>query len=383
MNAKEHEAQHLLQVYGQLPIEPDSGSGVYLHDGQRKIIDLYGGHAAVSLGYGHPDMLRTLNDQAGQMIFQSNAVAMNVRADAADALAEFAPAGLEHVFFVNSGGEANENALRLACKLTGRTRVAAVTHGFHGRTAAAGAATWGADKWYGFPQRPFATDFIERNDRADIAGKITADTAAVIVELVQGLAGALDLDVEFVRGLAAACSAHGALLIVDEVQSGMGRCGQPFATDLYGIEPDMLTAAKSIAGGFPCGALLTTAGIAAETASGDLGTTFGGGPLASALVKTVIDVIHRDDLMLNVRTLSEYVQSNCIVGPVESVQGKGFLLGLRCRRPAAEVRNELLKKDILVGTSADPAVIRLLPPLIAEKGHFEQLLDGLAALPAE
>ncbi len=384
MNAREHEAQHLLRVYGQLPIEPTGAQGIILTCGQRRIIDLYGGHAVAALGYGHPDMLKALNEQAQTLFFQSNAVAMEVRAEAADALAGFAPDGLDHVFFVNSGAEANENALRLACKLTGRSRVTAITHGFHGRTAAAGAVTWGArDKWYGFPNTPFDVDFIARDVVADVAGKVTDATAAVIVELVQGLAGAYALDCAFVRTVAEACEKAGALLIIDEVQSGMGRCGQPFATDLYHIRPDILTVAKSVAGGFPCGAVIVTDSIASATGPGDLGSTFGGGPLACKLIKTVIDVIERDQLMRNVRVLSGYLKSHCPVGPVESLQGKGFLLGLKCRRPAVEVRNELLDRDILVGTSTDPAVIRLLPPLITEERHMTRLIDCLTLLPAE
>jgi len=313
----EHEAQHLLNVYGQLPIEPTAAQGVTLTCGSRRIIDLYGGHAVAALGYGHPDMLKALNDQAQTLFFQSNAVAMEVRAEAADALAGFAPDGLGHVFFTNSGAEANENALRIACKLTGRSRVAAITHGFHGRTAAAGAVTWGArDKWYGFPNTPFDVDFIDRNNVDDVAAKISGETAAVILELVQGLAGALDLDQPFVQVIANACAETGALLIIDEVQSGMGRCGQPFATNLYQIRPDILTVAKSIAGGFPCGAVIVTDDISAETGPGDLGSTFGGGPLACALVKTVIDVIERDELMRNVRVLSGNLEAQCPVGPV-------------------------------------------------------------------
>ncbi len=382
MNAREHEAQHLLKVYGQLPIEPTTAQGVYLACGKRRIIDLYGGHAVAGLGYGHPDLLKALSDQAQTLFFQSNAVAMEVRAEAADALAGFAPDRLDHVFFTNSGAEANENALRLACKLTGRSRIAAITHGFHGRTAAAGAVTWGArDKWYGFPNTPFAVDFIDRNVVAKIAANVTNETAAVIVELVQGLAGAVDLDEAFVQALATACADTGALLIIDEVQSGMGRCGQPFATDIYQIKPDILTVAKSVAGGFPCGALIVTEAISAATGPGDLGSTFGGGPLACALVKTVIDVIERDQLMRNVRVLSGYLAARCPIGPVESIQGKGFLLGMKCRQPAAKVRDALLDRNILVGTSADPHVIRLLPPLIAEERHMTKLIESLAELP--
>jgi acetylornithine/succinyldiaminopimelate/putrescine aminotransferase len=329
-------------------------------------------------------MLKALNEQAQTLFFQSNAVAMEVRAEAANALAGFAPDGLDHVFFTNSGAEANENALRLACKLTGRPRVAAISHGFHGRTAAAGAVTWGArDKWYGFPNTPFEVDFIDRNNAADIADKVSNETAAVIVELVQGLAGAFDLDHEFVQAIATACANTGALLIIDEVQTGMGRCGQPFATNLYQIKPDILTVAKSIAGGFPCGAVIVTEAISAATGPGDLGSTFGGGPLACALVKTVIDVIKRDQLMHNVRELSGYLEQHCPVGPVQGIQGKGFLLGLKCRRPAAEIRDELLDRDILVGTSTDPHVIRLLPPLITEEQHMTKLIDKLAELPTE
>jgi acetylornithine/N-succinyldiaminopimelate aminotransferase len=384
MNAREHEAQHLLKVYGQLPIEPTSAKGVTLSCGTRQVIDLYGGHAVAALGYGHPDMLRALNKQAQTLFFQSNAVAMEVRAEAADALADFAPDGLNHVFFANSGSEANENALRLACKLTGRSRVAAITHGFHGRTAAAGAVTWGArDKWYGFPNTPFEVDFIDRNEIGDITDNISGETAAVILELVQGLAGAFDLDPAFVQAIAAKCAETGALLIVDEVQTGMGRCGQPFATNLYPISPDIMTVAKSVAGGFPCGALIVTDDISANTGPGDLGSTFGGGPLACALVKTVIDVIQRDDLMRNVRVQAKFIEAGCQVGPIEGMQGKGFLLGLQCRRPATEIRNELLDRNILVGTSADPHVIRLLPPLITEEQHLKKLIDSLAELPAE
>lgn len=383
MNAREHEAQHLLQVYRQLPIEPTRAQGVYLTCGSRRIIDLYGGHAVAALGYGHPALLKALNDQAKAVFFQSNVVAMEVRAEAAEALAGFAPDGLDHVFFTNSGAESNENALRLACKLTGRSRVAAITQGFHGRSAAAGAVTWGArDSWYGFPRTPFDVDFIDRNVVAQIADKISNDTAAVIIELIQGLAGAFDLDHAFVQAIATACADKGALLIVDEVQSGMGRCGQPFATNLYKIQPDILTVAKSVAGGFPCGALIVTEAISAAVRPGDLGSTFGGGPLACALVKTVIDVLERDDLIRNARVLASYIEARCPIGPVTDIQGKGFLLGLKCRRPAVEIRDELLARNILTGTSADPHVIRLLPPMITEEKHISQLLDSLADLPA-
>lgn len=382
LTARENEARHLLQVYDQLPIEPQSALGAFLYCDERAILDLYGGHAVAALGYGHPSLLSALGDQAGQILFQSNAVAMNVRAHAAEALADFAPGGLEHVFFTNSGAESNENALRIALRLTGRSRVAAVEHGFHGRTAAAGAVTWGAQKtWYGFPQTPFGVDFIPRNDVTAIREAVNDKTAAVILELVQGIAGAFDLNADFVREIEQSCADHGVILIIDEVQSGIGRCGAPFATNLYDIQPDIITVAKSVAGGFPCGAIIVTSDIAKSIGSGDLGSTFGGGPMACALVKTVIEVIREDQLMENVNALSAFIQDSLPVGPVTSAQGKGFLMGLRCTRKASKVRDELLARDILVGTSADPFVLRLLPPLILEQQHAQILLDSLMELP--
>lgn len=223
-------------------------------------------------------------------------------------------------------------------------------------------------------------DFIPRDNPARAEELIGQDTGAVIIELVQGLAGAYDLQPAFVAAVAAACRRVGALLIIDEVQSGMGRTGAPFAAHLYGLTPDLLTTAKALGGGFPCGALLMTEALAATLKPGDLGTTFGGGPMACALVSTVIEVIQRDHLLDNVLTLSADLRSRAVVGPVVGVQGQGFLLGLRCRRPAKDIQRELLQRDVLVGTSADPSVVRLLPPLTLEKCHTDTLVNALADL---
>jgi acetylornithine/succinyldiaminopimelate/putrescine aminotransferase len=239
--------------------------------------------------------------------------------------------------------------------------------------------TWGAAKsWYGFPRTPFDVDFIPRDDTTRAEEMINVDTAAVIVELVQGLAGAYDLDSAFVLTIVEACRRAGALLIIDEVQSGVGRTGAPFAANLYGITPDMLTTAKGLGGGFPCSALLMTEALAGTLKSGDLGTTFGGGPMACALISTVIEVIRRDRLMDNVRLLSAEIRKSALVGPVEGIQGRGFLLGLRCLRPAKDVQAALLERDVLVGLSSDPKVVRLLPPLILEKQHVDKLINALS-----
>jgi acetylornithine/N-succinyldiaminopimelate aminotransferase len=375
---------HLDEVYPTLPFTPVSGSGAWLEDDAgRRVLDFYGGHAVAALGYGHPRLTDAIAHQAAKLHFQSNVLPLGIRDEAADRLAAFAPRGLERVFFVNSGAEANENALRVALKITGRPKIVAVEHGFHGRTAAAAAVTWGARKWYGFPRTPMDVQFVPRNDIGALHGAVDDHTAAVIVEPVQGLAGAYDLGTDFLRAARQACDRHDALLILDEVQSGMGRLGQPFGADLYRVLPDLLTTAKGVAGGFPCGALIMTRTIASELKPGQLGTTFGGGPLACAAIVAVIDAIEQEGLLENVRTLSALIRNTCITGPVVGVQGAGFLLGLKTVPPAAKLRDALLERNILTGTSTDPHVLRLLPPLILEESHVHLLTAALTELADE
>jgi len=350
------------------------------HDG-RRVLDLYGGHAVAALGYGHPRWLAALAEQANALPFQSNAVPLAVRARAATRLVRFAALPLDTVFFCNTGAEANENALKLALRITGRRKVVAVEGSFHGRTAAAGAVTWGAaQKWYGFPRAPFDVEFLPRRDASAIARTVGEDVAAVIVEPVQGVAGAVDLGGEWLQALRTRCDAAGALLIFDEVQCGMGRTGYPFAANLYGTTPDMITTAKALGAGFPCAALLMSPDVACELATDDLGTTFGGGPLACAMMEAVIDIIEQEGLLANVRRLGALLRETCIVGPVLGVQGAGFLTGLRTRRPAKDVQLELLAHDILAGTSADPNVVRILAPYVLEERHIVELRDALAGL---
>jgi acetylornithine/N-succinyldiaminopimelate aminotransferase len=373
---------HLAQVYAQYPLDIVDAAGVTLHtrDG-RRVLDLYGGHAVASLGYGHPRWLATLESQARSLAFQSNAVPLDVRERAATKLAEFCGLGLDTVFFVNSGAEANENALKIALSLTGRRHVVAVEGGFHGRTAAAGAVTWGAvDSWYGFPQTPFDVDFVPRDDVAAVERLVTTATAAVIVEPVQGVAGAVDLSRDFLAALRSRCDATCTQLIFDEVQCGVGRTGAPFAANLYDVTPDLITTAKALGAGFPVAAVLLRDHVARHLRTNALGTTFGGGPMACAVVEAVVDAIREDNLLENVRSRSSEIRERCLVGPVIAVQGAGLLLGLRTRRPAKDVQRELLAHDILVGTSADPNVIRVLAPYVLASEHVTQLRNALLVL---
>ena len=372
------ERASLLNAYAQLPLEPVNASGAIIEtrDG-RRVIDFYGGHAVAALGYAHPAMCRALEKQLGGLSFQSNMVALELRARAAAKLVDFAPDSLTHAFLVNSGAEANENALRLAVSTTGRQKIVAMEHGFHGRTAAAAAVTYGSEGWYGFAQKPFPVSFVPRNDVDALEQSVGPDTAAVIIEPIQGVAGAFDFDPAFMRAIRAVCAANGALLIADEVQTGMGRTGYPFGMDSYGVAPDLLTTAKSLGGGFPCAAVLSNAAIAATVKPGDLGSTFGGAPLACAAIEAVIDTIHEEGLLERVQRLSRRLRESCIGGPIESIQGAGFMLGLRTPGPARELAAALLERDLLVGTSADPHVIRLLPPLVLEEEHIDTLSRAL------
>jgi acetylornithine/succinyldiaminopimelate/putrescine aminotransferase len=373
---------YLAPVFRQYPLEVQSAAGVWLTNSRgERVLDLYGGHAVAALGYAHPGFSAALARQAQTCNFQSNAVAMQVRARAAERLVRFAQLPFASVFFVNSGAEANENALRIALRVSGRAHVAAIEGGFHGRTAAAGAVTFGArEKWYGFPRTPFDVSFLPRRDSAALA-QVSEATAAVIVEPVQGLAGAVDLGAPYLQALRRRCDEVGALLIFDEVQCGMGRTGEPFAANLYGLMPDMLTSAKALGNGFPCAALLMSEKVTATLKPESLGTTFGGGPMACAAVEAVIEAIESQGLLERVRRVGAYIRAHCLTGPVTAHQGEGLLIGLRTRRPAKEIQAELLEGGILAGTASDPHILRLLPPYILEEEHVDMLRDALNDLP--
>lgn len=372
----------LAPVFAQYPLEVLRGEGVWLisRDG-RRVLDLYGGHAVAALGYGHPAWSKAVAEQAKSMNFQSNAVPMDVRLRAANKLIAFSKLPVKSVFFVNSGAEANENALKMAFTLNpGRTEVVAFEQSFHGRTAGAGALTWGAaKKWYGFPRTPFDVQFLPRRDEAALA-RITDKTAAVIIEPVQGVGGAFDMGAPYLQALRKRCDETGAVLIFDEVQCGFGRCGTPFAANLYNVLPDMITSAKALGNGFPCAALLMMQKAADAVKLDALGTTFGGGPMASAAIEACVDAIESEDLLANVRRVTAYIRKTCVVGPITGYQGEGFLTGLISKVPAKELQKTLLEQDILTGTSGDPNVLRLLPPYTLKEAEVDLLAAALKRL---
>jgi acetylornithine/succinyldiaminopimelate/putrescine aminotransferase len=369
-------------VYSRNGLSIVSGSGYEVRDAHGKeFLDFYGGHAVAVIGHAHPKLVKAIDEQSGQIIFQTNAVDLPVRQQACEALVSIAPTGLDRVFLVNSGAEANENALRLAFQITGRKRVVCLKNGFHGRSAAASAVTDHAP-WYAFPQLPFDVTRIPVNDVAALDQAVGDDVAAVILEPVQGLAGAVPLSDELLEAARKFCTERGALLIADEVQSGMGRTGKFFAVQEAGVVPDLMTVAKGIGGGFPAAALLGPASIADSVKPGWLGTTFGGGPLACAAIVATIEVIKEPGFLENVRRQSDRLRREGVTGPVCSVQGKGLLLGLRTTRPAKQVLGELLERGVLAGDAKDPHIVRLLPPLTIDDVAVDRFLAALKEIPA-
>lgn len=365
-----------LPVYSRLGITLESGDGCRVTDTRgRSYWDFYGGHAVAVLGYNYPCLTKAIRDQSAGLIFQTNAVDVTIRSLACNTLAGTVPKGMQNIFLVNSGAEANENALRLAFMATGRKRIAAVKGAFHGRTAAAAALTYGSESWYGFPQRPFEVDWIDPSVEGDIESKITSDTAAFIFESIQGVGGAVALSDSFLQSAERRCREVGALIIADEIQAGIGRSGDFWGFTQSGIQPDFITSAKGIAGGIPAGAMLTTDEMAKLCKVGSLGTTFGGGPVACAAMHCVLTTVKKPEFLDQVKLASAYLKEN--LAPVVPVQGRGLMLGLRTPLPSKDVRQQLLEKGFITGDAKDPHIVRLLPPLIINTEAIDAFVAAL------
>ena len=372
-------ADALLPVYAQMPVRAVSGAGSWIvdEDGARWL-DAYGGHAVASTGHSHPEVVRAIADQAARLLFYSTVLPHPNREMLAGVIARLSPDPLDRVFFCNSGAEANENAMHVARKVTGRQRIVSVSGGWHGRTVATLAVTDG-EKYEAMARRagmPLSVK-VPFDDIAALERSIDETVAALIVEPVQGMSGARDCSPAFLDAARRACDAHGALLIYDEVQCGVGRCGAFTAAEAYGVVPDLLTMAKGLGSGLPIAALVTTAAIAAQLKIGDLGSTFGGGPVPCAAALATIAVIERDDLVGNALAVGGRLREGALALGVPAVQGRGLLLGLRLGRPAAPAQQALFARRILVGTASDPEVIRLMPPLSFSMEEAELLLTAL------
>jgi len=367
-----------LPVYSQMPLTAVSGHGSWLVDDRgNQWLDAYGGHAVASTGHCHPRVVQAIREQAATLIFYSTAIPHRLREELADRIAERCPGDLSRVFFCNSGAEANENALGLARKVTGRQKIVSVEGGWHGRTAACLAVTDGAKYEAGAIRAglPLSTK-VPFNDVAAMGAAVDGTVAGVIVEPVQGLTGARDCSADFLQAARRACDKAGAALIFDEIQCGVGRLGKFTAAEWYGVTPDIITMAKGLASGVPIGAMVATGALTSDIHIGDLGSTFGGGPLASAAGLATLAVIDDESLLENVTTVGTYLRAG--LGKLKApVQGQGLLLGVRTARPAADVQRSLFGHKVLTGTASDPAILRLMPPLTFSIGEADLLLDAL------
>jgi len=382
-NITELEEQYQLATYKKMPIVAARGEGVWIFtsDGLR-YLDLYGGHAVAGTGHCHPHVVNAIKKQADELLFYSNLVYSEARAGAAQKLVSIAPDSLTRAFFCNSGTEANENAMRMARMATGRENVITFSGGFHGRTADAISATFlGKYREIGKPNVPGHLQ-AEFGDIESVRAIADESVAAIMLEPIQSMAGVRMAASDFYRALRELCHERGIILVYDEVQTGVGRTGEWFFAGSEAgndVVPDIISLAKALGSGIPVGACLVTDKIASHIKENDLGTTFGGGMIAMAAVTATLEAIEADSMLTNVRAVEAHLRERLReIEQVVKVRGRGFLLGLEFADRAKPIHEALLKKRIITGTSSDPRVLRLLPPLCLSEGDADLFVDALA-----
>jgi len=368
-----------LATYKKMPIVAERGDGVWIYtsDGD-KYLDLYGGHAVAGTGHCHPHVVNALRTQAGELLFYSNLVYSSARARAAEKLVSIAPHSLTKSFFCNSGTEANENAMRMARMATGREQIITFSGGFHGRTADAISATFlGKYRELGKPNVPGHLE-AEFGNIDSVRALANENVAAIMLEPIQSMAGIRLARPEFYRALRTLCDERGIVLIYDEVQTGVGRTGSWFFAGSDGVVADIVTLAKALGSGVPVGACLVTDAISSHIKENDLGTTFGGGMLAMAAVTATLEAIENDQMLDNVNKVEAHLRERISeVEPVVAVHGRGLLLGIEFNDKAQPFHQALLDQKIITGTSSNPKVLRLLPPLCLQKEHVDLFVDAL------
>ena len=376
------EEQFQLATYKKMSLVAERGEGVWIYtsDGD-KYLDLYGGHAVAGTGHCHPHVVKAIREQAERLLFYSNLVYSSTRARAAEKLVSIAPPSLTKAFFCNSGTEANENAMRMARMATGREQVITFSGGFHGRTADAISATFlGKYREIGRPNVPGHLK-AEFGDIESVRALADDTVAAIMLEPIQSMAGVRVAEPGFYRALRALCDERGIVLIYDEVQTGVGRTGEWFFAGSAagdGVVPDVITLAKALGSGIPVGACLVNEEIASHIKENDLGTTFGGGMLAMAAVTATLEAIEAGKMLENVKTVEGYLRERLTeVDQVVAVHGRGFLLGIELADKAAPVHQKLLERKIITGTSSNPNVLRLLPPLSLQTAEVDLFVSAL------
>lgn len=379
---------HVLHTYNRFPIVLEKGEGVYLYDTDgKKYLDFAAGIAVFGLGYHYPGYDEALKEQIDKVIHTSNLFYHVPLADAAEKLAK--ASGMSKVFFTNSGTEAIEGAIKVARKYAylkdGRTdhEIISMNHSFHGRSVGALSVTGNFHYQEAFRPLMGGVKFADFNDLDSVRAQVNERTCAVILETVQGEGGIYPAEKSFLEGVKALCEEWDILLILDEIQCGMGRTGSMFAWQEYGVEPDIMTCAKALGCGIPVGAfVLNEKTAAASLVPGDHGTTYGGNPLACAAVSAVFDIFEKDGIPEHVRALASYLEErlDALVEKYECLsarRGKGFMQGLVVTgRPVGEVVKRSLENGLIV-ISAGSDVLRLVPPLVIEKEHIDEMVEKL------
>jgi acetylornithine/succinyldiaminopimelate/putrescine aminotransferase len=363
------EDRYTLPTYNNIrfPMTLVRGEGSWVEDDRgERYLDLYGGHAVSVIGHSHPKWVEAISSQAATFDFYSNLVYCPIRAEAARLLVEKCY-DMHQMFYCNSGAEANETALKIARKATGKPYVVALEEDFHGRTIGALSVTGFQKSRDLFPQNLGQwTKFVPLGDLDAVEALDANEIAAVIIEPIQSVVGVKMAEPSYYRGLREYCDKHGIVLIFDEVQTGNGRTGKWFVGEHWGVTPDLVTTAKGVGGGFPVGAVIANEKMSATVSPGDQATTFGGGPMAAAAIAATYRVIEEEGLVAKVAERSARVieKLNTRVGKgVNEVRGLGYLLGISCEEPAKEIQRRFLEEHILVGTSGSADTFRLLPPL--------------------
>lgn len=368
----------LFDVYPLYNVTPVSAKGVHVYDENRtEYLDLYGGHAVISIGHSHPTYVEAVSSQVSKLGFYSNAIQNPIQVKLADKLEALSGCGGYELFLCNSGAEANENALKLASFKTGQSRVVAFKNGFHGRTSAAVAATDNPNIIAPINAQQKVT-ILELNNILGVKDELEkGDVCAVIVEFIQGVGGLDQGTKDFFEQVYALCQSNGTLFIADEVQSGYGRSGKFFAFQHYNVTPDIISIAKGMGNGFPIGGILIHPDI--EAKHGMLGTTFGGNHLACAAGLAVLETIEEENLIDNVNKISEYfIEKAKGFSEIKNVKGRGLMIGLEFDFEVGALRKSLIYDyKIFTGGASNKKLLRILPPLNIEKTHIDTFFEAL------
>lgn len=371
----------LYPVYPLFDINIVKGEGCHVWDSEgQEYLDLYGGHAVISIGHCHPHYVEKLTQQLNTLGFYSNSVINHLQEQLAERLGKACGYDNYQLFLVNSGAEANENALKLASFHTGRKRILAASKAFHGRTSLAVEAT-DNPKIVAPVNANGHVQFLPLNDLEAFQSELAkGDVAAVIVECIQGVGGIRLATSEFMQGLRKACSENGTVLICDEIQCGYGRSGKFFAHQHTGVRPDIITCAKGIGNGFPMGAVLISPQF--KAVFGQLGTTFGGNHLACAAALAVLDVIEEEHLVENAASVGSYLLAQLKILAAETpsivdVRGEGLMIGIEFSDSIKTLRTRLVKEQHVFTGAASTNILRLLPPLSLTKAEADDFLSRL------